>query len=240
VAARLHDAETQAVADRCRAFGHTSLEEHWTLLWRDASLAGAPMSRLPLRHRFEDSGVAFFRTSWEKGALAFAFKAGPPEGHRAARLLAQVPEWQPSTGPSHPDAGSFIVWADGRLVVGDTGYAGKPLARHHNTVVVGGFGQGMEKEHDAWEGMDRAALDRVRITEATLTPSSARIVADIAAAYPPAAGVTALRREFTFESPGLFRVRDQIDTSEPREIAWYLRRPPFAIDGTAFHDRQGT
>ena len=33
VAARLRDPETQAVADRCRAFGHTSLEEHWTLLW---------------------------------------------------------------------------------------------------------------------------------------------------------------------------------------------------------------
>jgi Heparinase II/III-like protein len=198
------------------------------------------MSRLPLRHRFEDSGVAFFRTSWEKDALAFAFKAGPPEGHRAARLLAQVPEWRPSTGHSHPDAGSFIVWAGGRLVVGDTGYAGKPLARHHNTVVIGEFGQGMEKEHDAWEGMDRAALDRVRITQATLTPASARIVADIAAAYPPAAGLTTLRREFTFEAPGRFRVRDQIETAEPRPAAWYLHADhPFAIDGTSFRDRPG-
>jgi hypothetical protein len=240
VAARLHDPETQAVADRCRAFGHSSLEEHWTLLWRDASLAPAPLSRLPLRHRFEDSGVAFFRTSWEKDALAFAFKAGPPEGHRAARLLAQVPEWRQSTGHSHPDAGSFIVWAAGRLVVGDTGYAGKPLARHHNTVVIGDFGQGMEKEHDAWEGMDRAALDRVRIVDASLAPGSARIVADIAAAYPPAAGLTTLRREFTFEAPGRFHVRDRIETSEPRTAAWYLHADhPFAIDGTSFRDRQG-
>jgi hypothetical protein len=240
VAARLRDPETQAVADRCRSFGHTSLEEHWTLLWRDASLVAAPMSRLPLRHRFEDSGLAFFRTSWEKDALAFAFKAGPPEGHRAARLLAQVPEWRSSTGHSHPDAGSFIVWAGGRLVVGDTGYAGKPLARHHNTVVVGDFGQGMEKEHDAWEGMDRVALDRVRITEATLMPTSVRIVADIAAAYPPAAGVSTLRREFSFAAPGRFRVHDRIATSEPRALAWYLHADrPFAIDGTSFRDTEG-
>ena len=240
VAARLHDPETQAVADRCRALGHTSLEEHWTLLWRDASLAAAPMSRLPLRHHFEDSGVAFFRTSWEKDALAFGFKAGPPEGHRATRLLAQVPEWRQSTGHSHPDAGSFIVWAGGHLVVGDTGYAGKPLARHHNTVVIGDFGQGMEKEHDAWEGMDRAGLDRVRIVEATLAPTSARIVADIAAAYPPAAGVTALRREFTFDAPGHFRVRDRIETSEPRTTTWYLHADrPFAIDGMSFRDAAG-
>jgi len=240
VAARLQDPETQAVADRCRAFGHTSLEEHWTLLWRDAALAPAPMSHLPLRHRFEDSGVVFFRTSWEKDALAFAFKAGPPEGHRAARLLAQVPEWRSSTGHSHPDAGSFIVWSGGHLVVGDTGYAGKPLARHHNTIVIGELGQGMEKEHDAWEGMDRAALDRIRITEATLTPTSARIVADLAPAYPPDAGLTTLRREFSFEAPGRFRVRDRVETSEPRLAGWYLHADrPFTLDGTSFSDREG-
>jgi hypothetical protein len=240
VAARLRDAETQAVADRCRAFAHRSLEEHWTLLWRDASLAAAPMTRLPLRHHFEDSGVVFFRTSWEKDALAFAFKAGPPEGHRAARLLARVPEWRQSTGHSHPDAGSFIVWAGGRLVVGDTGYAGRPQARHHNTLVVGDFGQGMEKEHDTWEGMDRAALDRVHIVETALAPSSARIVADIAAAYPPAAGVTTLRREFSFEAPGRFRVRDRVETAEPRPLAWYLHADrPFAIDGPSFRDAAG-
>jgi hypothetical protein len=240
VAARLRDPETQGVADRCHAFGHTSLEEHWSLLWRDAALAPTPMSRLPLRHRFEDSGVVFFRTSWENDALAFAFKAGPPEGHRAARLLAQVPEWRSSTGHSHPDAGSFIVWSGGRLVVGDTGYAGKPLARHHNTIVFGDFGQGLEKEHDAWEGMDRAALDGVRITEATLTPTSARIVADLAAAYPPGASVTTLRREFSFETPGRFRVRDRVETSEPRLAAWYLHADrPFTLDGPSFSDREG-
>jgi Heparinase II/III-like protein/Domain of unknown function (DUF4962) len=237
VAARLRDPEAQAVAERCRALGHTSLEEHWTLLWRDASLAAAPMTRLPLWHRFEDSGVVSYRTSWEKDALAFAFKAGPPEGHRAARLLAQVPEWRQSTGHSHPDAGSFIVWAGGRVLVSDTGYAGRPLARHHNTVVVGGFGQGLEKEHDAWEGMDRAALDRVRIEEASLGPASVRIVAEIAAAYPPAAGVSTFRRELSFDAPGRFRVRDRLETAEDRRLEWYLHADrPFEIDGAAFRD----
>jgi hypothetical protein len=237
VAARLRDPEAQAVAERCRALGHTSLEEHWTLLWRDASLAAAPMTRLPLWHRFEDSGVVSYRTSWEKDALAFAFKAGPPEGHRAARLLAQVPEWRQSTGHSHPDAGSFIVWAGGRVLVSDTGYAGRPLARHHNTVVVGGFGQGLEKEHDAWEGMDRAALDRIRIEEASLGPASVRIVAEIAAAYPPAAGVSTFRRELSFDAPGRFRVRDRLETAEDRRLEWYLHADrPFEIDGAAFRD----
>jgi len=235
VAARLRDPETQAVAERCRAFGHTSLEEHWTLLWRDASIEAAPMTRLPLWHHFQDSGVVFFRTSWEKDGLAFAFKAGPPEGHRAARLLSGVPEWRQSTGHAHPDAGSFIVWAGGTTLVSDTGYAGRPQARHHNTVVIGGFGQGLEQEHDAWEGMDRTSLGQVLIEAAALTPTSARIVAEIAAAYAPAVGLRTFRREFCFEAPASFRVRDRLETTEDRALEWFLHADrPFAVDGTDF------
>jgi hypothetical protein len=237
VAARLRDPETQTIAERCTAFGHTSLEEHWTLLWRDPSLAPASMDRFPLTHHFEDSGVVFHRTSWEKDALAFAFKAGPPEGHRAARMLSQVPEWRASTGHAHPDAGSFIVWAGDRVVVGDTGYAGVPKARHHNTVVIGNAGQGFEKSHDAWEGMDRRALDRIRISEARLARSSVRIVADLAAAYPPAASVTMFRREFSFEVPGRFRIVDRIETAEARGIDWYLHADrPFRVEAQTFRD----
>ena len=240
VAARLRDPETQAVAERYRAFGHTSLEEHWTLLWRDARLEAAPMTRLLLRHRFDDSGVVSFRTSWEKDALAFAFKAGPPEGHRAARLLASVPEWHQSTGHSHPDAGSFIVWAGGSLLVSDTGYAGRPQARHHNTVIVGGLGQGLEREHDTWEGMDRTALGGVCIENAALTPASARVVAEVSAAYPPAAGLRSFRRELSFEAPGHFRVRDRLETAEDRALEWFLHADrPFAISGTAFSSASG-
>ena len=240
VAARLRDPETQAVADRCRDLGHTSLEEHWTLLWRDASLAPAPIASLPLRHRFEDSGVVFFRTSWEKDALAFAFKAGPPEGHRAARLVASIPEWRQSTGHSHPDAGSFMVWAGGSFAVSDTGYAGRPQARHHNTVIVGGFGQGLEKEHDTWEGMDRTALGAVRIEEATLAPSSARIVAELSAAYPPGAGLRSFRREFSFEAPGRFRVRDRLETAADGTLEWFLHADrPFTVEGKAFASDAG-
>ena len=118
----------------------------------DAAVAGRkPRGRayrrsLPLRHRFQDSGVVFFRTSWEKDALAFALQGRARPRATARRGCSRaVPEWRQSTGHSHPDAGSFIVWAGGTHVVSDTGYAGRPQARHHNTVVVGGFGQGLEQ-----------------------------------------------------------------------------------------------
>src|SRR4029078_10318069 len=81
VAARFKDPEAQAIAERYANFGHSNLEEYWTLLWRDPSLKPAAMSAFPLQHHFKDMGVYYFRTSWDKDALAFAFKAGPPEGH---------------------------------------------------------------------------------------------------------------------------------------------------------------
>ena len=240
VAARLRDPVTQAVAERCRGFGHSSLEEHWTLLWRDPTLEAAPMSAVQLSPHFLDSGVLFYRTSWERDALAFAFKAGPPEGHRAARLLASVPEWRQSTGHSHPDAGSFIVWSGDQHVVGDTGYAGLPQARHHNTVVVGGFGQGAEREHDTWHGMDRTALDGIRVESSESGQGYFRVVAEIAAAYPKQASLRTFRRELSFQAPGRFRVHDRLETSEERSFEWFLHADrAFAVSGAGFASALG-
>ncbi|HEY3121827.1 MAG TPA: DUF4962 domain-containing protein, partial [Vicinamibacteria bacterium] len=184
VASRFRDPVTQAVADRLRGFGHSNLEEHWTLLWRDPDLVPAPIEQLPLHQEFADSGVVFHRTSWDRDATAFAVKAGPPEGHRALQLQPRVPEWEPSTGHAHPDAGSFIIWGGGRYLTGDTGYAGLPLARHHNTVTFGGVGQGIEGSHDVWDKMPAGRLDAI-----TLNGGGTRFVAELAGAYPPAAGV---------------------------------------------------
>jgi len=221
VAARFQDRQAQAVAARCAGFGHTNQEEWWTLLWRDPGLASAPLSDLPLAHHFEDSGVVFYRTSWDASATAFALKAGPPEGHRVTRLLESVPEWRLSSGHAHPDAASFIIWAGGRYLSGDTGYAGQPQARHHNTITVGGQGQGDEGEHDVWRSMGQAALDTIRITSLQVTGGAVRIEADAAGAYLPASGLTKFHRAFQFDGAGRFVIDDTITTREAKAIQWY-------------------
>jgi hypothetical protein len=218
------------VADRLRGFGHSNLEEHWTLLWRDPDLVPAPIEQLPLHQEFADSGVVFHRTSWDRDATAFAVKAGPPEGHRALQLQPRVPEWEPSTGHAHPDAGSFIIWGGGRYLTGDTGYAGLPLARHHNTVTFGGVGQGIEGSHDVWDKMPAGRLDAI-----TLNGGGTRFVAELAGAYPPAAGVDRFQRTFDFDPAGRFRVSDRIELREPRAPIWYLHGDaPFERRGEAW------
>lgn len=230
VAARFKDAEAQAIAERYAAFGHSNLEEYWTLLWREPSLEAAPMSALPLQHRFKDMGVYYYRTSWEKDALAFAFKAGPPEGHRTATLLSKIPEWSLDSGHAHPDAGSFIIWAHGRYLTGDTGYAGLPTARNHNTVTFGGIGQGVEGDHDVWRGAPYAGFDGIRIRDLRIAGSRVTIEAELAAAYPKAGALSAFTRTFAFDGSAGFTVSDRFTLTEPASIEWRLQSDaPFEI-----------
>jgi hypothetical protein len=235
VAARLKDPQAQAVAQRYASFGHSNLEEFWTLLWRDPSLAAAPIGSLPLAHHFEDSGVVFMRSSWERDATAIAFKAGPPEGHRVAALLKTLPEWRLDSGHSHPDAGSFIVWAHGRYLTGDTGYAGLPSARNHNTMTFGGIGQGLETQHDVWRQMDYRALTGIRLREVNLGGGTMRIVADLAAAYPPSAGVTSFTRGFEWNGKSSITVTDTVTLAKPVPAEWHLQSDSaFTGRATAF------
>jgi hypothetical protein len=235
VAARLRDPETQAVAERLRGFGHTNLEEYWTLFWRNPELKPAPISSLPLRHHFEDMGVVLGRTSWDADAVAYGVKAGPPEGHRVAGLLAKVPEWKLDSGHAHPDAGSFVLYAGGRYLVGDTGYAGLPSSRNHGTLTFDGIGQGVEGQHDVWRGMRYAALDGIRIREVAPDGPGLRVVAELAAAYPEAAAVRRATRGFRFDGKDGFRVTDEVELTAPRTVEWRLQSDlPFEARGDAF------
>src|SRR5258706_4233115 len=237
VAAHFKDPEAQAVAERYASFGHSNLEEFWTLLWRDPSLKPAPMEALPLAHHFEDSGVVYMGSSWTATATAIAFKAGPPEGHRTAALLPGIPEWRLDSGHAHPDAGSFIVWAHGRYLTGDTGYAGLPSARNHSTLTFGAAGQGIETQHDVWRSIDYGALDGIRIREAEIRGGRARIIADLAAAYPKAAGVTAFTRTFVWDGGSRITVTDAISLDAPKTADWHLQSDtPFEGAGTRFHN----
>ena len=237
VAARFKDPEAQAVAERYAGFRHSNLEEYWTLLWKEPGLRAAPMTALPLAHHFTDSGVVTSRTSWDASATVMAFKAGPPEGHRVAALLPNVPEWRLDSGHSHPDAGSFIIWAQGRYLTGDTGYAGIPSARNHNTLTFGGIGQGVDTQHDVWRQMDYRALDGIRIREADLGGGRVRIVADLAAAYPQPAGVTSFTRTVAWDGGTTFTVSDAVTLAAPKTAEWYLQSDtPFAGGGASFHN----
>jgi hypothetical protein len=223
LASRFRSGEAQGVALWLKSLGQVNAEDYWSLLWYDPGVKPVPIERQPTSHYFPDHEVVYWRDGWSPGATAFAFKAGPPEGHHAAEQLRQFPDWRLSSGHAHPDANSFIIYARGHYLTGDSGYAGVPLTAHHNTVLVDGRGQGNEgKGHDAFDGFPYDQLNQIRITEARLGADSAVVRGDATAAYDGGLGLTRFVRELRFTEGGGFVITDELQARRPVRFSTLL------------------
>jgi hypothetical protein len=223
LAARYNDGEAQGVADWLKSKGQVNAEEIWTFIWYQPQIKSVAIDKQAKWHFFPDHDVAYWRSSWKDDATAFAFKSGAPEGHAANESLKLFPDWRLSSGHAHPDAGSFIIWSNGKYLTGDSGYAGVPLTEHHNTLVFDGRGQAKEgKGHDAFAGVPYERLNKIRILDAKFSNEKVTISADVAPAYEPEVGVVKFVRRFEFAAPNRFTVTDEIETATPKIITAYL------------------
>ncbi|MFS2021068.1 DUF4962 domain-containing protein, partial [Massilia sp. CT11-108] len=215
LAARFSDPQAQGVADWMASLGHVCAEDFWTLLWRDPAIQTASMAALPTYHHFDDLGTVYWRSDWTPRATAFAFRAGPPEGHHVASLIGKLPDWHLETGHAHPDAGSFILYGAGTYLTGPMGYAGIPTSRLSNTLLIDGHGQANEGGgHDAFRDYPYGRLDAIRFASVKLGPDGADLVADLAGAYRPELGVEKLQRHFRY-ARGAWTVTDTLRASKP-------------------------
>lgn len=222
-AARFRNAEAQGVAAWMESLGHYNAEDYWSLLWYDPSVPVVSINRQQPWHYFPDHEVVFWRSDWSPKATAFAFKCGPPEGHHTRAALAAFPDWHLSAGHAHPDANSFIIFAGGKFLTGDTGYAGLPMTEQHNTILLDGAGQAREgKGHDVFAGVSYGRLDQIHISEAKLEPHFAYVRGEAASAYEPELGVRQFTRHFLFTAPDGFVIWDDVATKEPRRITALL------------------
>ncbi len=223
LAARYGSGEAKGVADWLKSKGQVNAEEFWTFIWYNAELKTIPIERQDKWHYFSDHEVVHWRSGWGDDATAFAFKAGPPEGHATNGKLKLFPDWRLSSGHAHPDAGSFIIWSRGKYLTGDSGYAGVPMTEHHNTVVFGGKGQGKEgKGHDAFAEVPYERLNEIKIRDVKMDDKSVSLLADLTAAYEPEVGVEWFVRRFSFTAPGDFVIKDSIKTARAQRLTSYL------------------
>ncbi|MFT3744788.1 MAG: DUF4962 domain-containing protein [Pyrinomonadaceae bacterium] len=244
LATRYGDGEIQGVADWLKSKGQVNAEEFWSFIWYNPSIKSVPIESQEKWHYFADHDVAYWRSSWNDDATAFAFKAGPPEGHGATEKVNLFPEWRLSSGHAHPDSGSFIIWANGKYLTGDSGYAGVPMTEHHNAVVFDGKGQHKEGSgHDVFVGVPYERMNKIRLVSVKMDAKSANIVADLAPAYEPELGVKKFTRNFVFAAPGSFTVTDSIETDKPQTITSYLhsdRKIDKAPNGSFIFEPGGT
>lgn len=219
LANRYSNGEAQGVADWLKEKGQVNAEEFWTFIWYNPTIKAVPIDKQQKWHYFKDHEIVFWRSSWNDDATAFAFKNGPPEGHSATEKVKAFPDWRLSSGHAHPDAGSFIIWANGKYLTGDSGYAGVPLTEHHNTLLFDNRGQAKEgKGHDAFAGVSYDRLNQIRIQNVKADDEKVSIIADVAPAYEPEIGVKKFIRSFEFSAPGKFVVTDDVETDKPQTI----------------------
>jgi len=216
LAQRFQSGETQGIAAWLKGFNQVNAEDFWSLVWYDPNVKAVPIEKQPTSYYFKDHDVAYWRSSWAKDATALAFKCGPSEGHHTRQLLADFPDWRLSSGHAHPDANSFIIFAKGKYLTGDTGYAGVPKTEHHNTLLFGGKGQAKEGAgHDAFAEVDYERLDRIRLTEVKTDPDYVRFVGNATFAYEPEVGVKKFIRTFEYRTKSGFSVRDEVEMQKP-------------------------
>jgi hypothetical protein len=157
----------------------------------------------------------YWRSDWTSKATAFAFRAGPPEGHHVTALHEKLSDWHLEMGHSHPDAGSFMLYGGGSYLTGPMGYAGIPTSQLSNTLLVDDNGQANQGSgHDAFAGYPYKRLDSIRITSVKLGRDSADIVAELAGAYRPELGVERLERRFSYAHDS-WTTTDRIHASKP-------------------------
>ena len=215
LASEFHDPEIQGVADWMKTdLRQANAEEWWSLVWRDEHLAATPITKLSPWHHFEDADVVFWRSDWSPQATAVAFKCGPPEGHETTRLVTKYPDWHLEDGHVHPDVNSFILFAHGQYLTGDSGYAGTPKTVEHNTLLVDGHGQGAEGTHDVWGGVPYAQLNQTRLISVRADARGFDFVGEGAPVYEAKLGLTQFRRTLHFTA-GKLRVTDSISSSAP-------------------------
>ena len=223
LAQRFHSGEAQGVAEWLKGFGQANAEDFWSLVWYDPNIKPVPIERQPTWHYFPDHDVFYWRSDWTKEAIAFAFKCGPPEGHHSESLQQQFPDWRLSSGHAHPDANSFIIFARGEYLTGDTGYAGLPMTEHHNTLLVHGKGQAKEGHgHDVFAEVPYELLNRIHISEVKVEPTRVMLRGDATAAYEPELGLKKFVREFVYRPDAGFTVRDEVETTKPAVFTFLL------------------
>jgi hypothetical protein len=202
--ARRYDDPVLAVAGRDAATGRSSARD---LLWYDGRGTPTDVAGLPLDARFQDTHLAFFRSSWnDRDAVYVGFKGGDNAANHA-----------------HLDLGTFVLDALGQRWAVDLGPDDYDLP--------GYFGpERWTYERLKTSGQNTLMLDGAnqdpKATAALTTYRSGQdgglAIADLTAAY-AGSGATRAHRGITLrDTRTRVLIQDEVETSKPVELTWTM------------------
>jgi len=228
LAAEYHDPYAAWVADTqdaASASAHTA--PYLDLAWYDPGVPAQDPRTLPTFRHFKDKGLVIMRSGWDGNESVFGFKCGPHAGFHALN------NYQQSIGGGHmaPDAGSFLLFAHGDWLITDGAYAMKETA-YRNTALVNGVGQ--TGEGGTW--FECTPLRHEKRGPAILHTEMAKdhdyVIANVAPAYEPQAGVTKYLRHVLYLKPDCWVIIDELAAKQPSnfELLFHASEDTFSAD----------
>jgi acetyl esterase len=230
LAAEYHDGHLIWLRDHNRPFYEKNpirnlFESPFALIWVDPSIDPKPLDDLPLIGLYPDLGLVVSRNSWKDDASVIALHCGAPGGQHLVEATPTIKHANANNGHTHPDANSFLFWADHGWRIGLPGaYTYIKATHNENTWLVGGQGQRGDNliwfEQKSYMGKS----DQAHLVTVETTPQADYVVGEAAPAYPEECGLTQFTRHLLFvkgTSPYIVAF-DQLAAQKPQTWASYL------------------
>jgi hypothetical protein len=168
---------------------------------------------LPRGALFENQGIAYLRTGWDREATVLGFRCDSLLGRRAASLYRAEEDgrFNNSTTHVHADANGFGVWSRGDFAVTMARY-GQNGTERQNTVLVDGEGQYTRF------GADHLGRPDGRVTAFLSSPFAGYVAGDAARAYRP--GLRRFLRRMVLVHPGMIFLFDDLAADARVDVEW--------------------
>ena len=196
------------------------------VLWYNPNISASIPSDMPSSHHFEETGYYASRTGWDGEESIVIYRCGAPLGKSATSASGYS---QGDIGHVHPDAGHFIIYADGEYIIRNTGYV-KRQSIYHNVVLFGGNGLWGNKP-GYFSPWPLTPARYPSITSISSEDGVETVVSDMSSSYLDAASVLNYTRQFIwYKSYNAVVIVDDIECSKPMDIE--LRIYPESQNGT--------
>ena len=229
------DSATQYFAENAVAY---DAGPSWAdILWYDPSVKPVKPKNYPASRHFEDMDVFASRTDWDGNETVVIYKCGAPLGKSYVPQTGSKPQ---NIGHTHPDAGHFVIYANGGFVLKNNGYV-KRQTKYHNVALFGGKGQWGER--NTWFTPWPLRKERYPFISDIKSDSQADVISsDMSAAYMDDANVKRYTRKLIWlKKEDVVVVIDDVECSEPMDVTlnFYPESQTGTCFGNVYQDRTG-
>jgi hypothetical protein len=233
LASEYNNGYAQWLADEMiqRGIGLTNYDfRAWAnLIWYDESITPTSLSNLPTFKHFDDIGWITSRSGWDEDAVLVGFKCGPFHGHKLMPYYEKQADesWDQYhfivNGHGHPDVNSFQIYAHGKWLATEPGYARPKWTSDHCTILMNENGQ----LGDGEGSFNRAEVMETKASSAIIKTESNQhydyVVGDAENIYRDS-GLNKFYRHFVYIKPDLIVIADELEAIQSSNyFEWRLR-----------------